>query len=203
MTHSENSGDTMDQVLPSDAEEVAVVSCDIRGHSDTHGVEQVRRVAAINGIVAATMRRNRPDQVVWLSGGDGGHVVFRGDRWQESAIRLVWNLRSWARADHVKLRITGHVGRVTSIWGADGRVQLVGSGVNFAGWLLRQADSDVVVVSDAFRRCVATVCVNMAVSCHDERFIPDRNAEPQSLYLMSLAGFRSTWPEAEQTTTFG
>src|SRR5262245_52733276 len=183
MTRSENPGSTMDRLSPPDAEEVAVVSCDIRGHSNTHGVEQVRRVAAINAIVAATMRRNRPDPGVWLSGGDGGHVVFRGDQWQKSAIQLVSDLRSWARAARVGLRITGHVGRVTNIWGADGRIQVVGTGINFAGWLLRQVDNDAVVVSDAFRRAVGT---ETAVNCHDERLVLDRNSEPRLLYLMSV-----------------
>lgn len=196
MTRPDNA---VELVSPPDAEEVAVVSCDILGHSNTHGVEQVRRVTAINEIVSATIRRCRPEQVVWASGGDGGHVVFRGDQWQESAVRLVWDLLTWAHAERVRLRITGHVGRVASVWGADGRVQVVGSGINFAGWLLRQVNGDAVVVSDAFRRAVAGGHAGMAVTFHDERLFLDRKAQPRPLHLMSLGDVRSTWPEDRDT----
>lgn len=56
--------------------DVAFVSCDIVGHSDTRDSEvQRRRVADINGIVAGVMSANN-DQVYWASGGDGGHVLF-------------------------------------------------------------------------------------------------------------------------------
>lgn len=189
----------MEHVSPAEAEEVAVVSCDILGHSKTDEVEQVRRVTRINEIVSTNIWRNRPEQVVWLSGGDGGHVVFRGDGWQRNAIRLMEDLVSWAGAHEVELRITGHVGRVTSTWGADCRVQIVGPGINFAGWLLRQLTCEAVVVSDAFRRAIAPVQVEMGVSCHDERLFVDRNLEPQLLYLLSLGDFRSTWLEEERS----
>lgn len=189
----------MEQASSADVEEVAVVSCDILGHSKTDEVEQVRRVTRINEIVSTAIWRTRPEQVVWLSGGDGGHVVFRGDGWQPYAIRLMWDLVSWAMASDVELRITGHVGRVTSTWGADCRVQIVGSGVNFAGWLLRQLTCEAVVVSDAFRRGVGSVQVDgLTVSFHDERLFIDRNLDPQLLYLLSIGDFKSRWLEEER-----
>jgi hypothetical protein len=70
--------------------------------------------------------------------------------------------------------------------------------INFAGWLLRQLTCEAVVVSDAFRRAIAPVQVEMGVSCHDERLFVDRNLEPQLLYLLSLGDFRSTWLEENQ-----
>ena len=187
----------MEYVSPD--EEVAIVSCDIRGHSKTDGREQVRRVTKINEIISTAIRRCRPEQVVWLSGGDGGHVVFRGDEWQPWAVRLVWDLVSWAWDDDVELRITGHVGRVTSTWGADSRVQIVGPGINFAGWLLRQLTHEAVIVSDAFRRAIAPVQIDeLSVSFHDERLFIDRNLEPQLLYLLTINGFTSRWFESER-----
>lgn len=183
--------------VPAGAETVAIVSCDILGHSTTDGTEQIRRVAAINDIVSAAIREIPPERVVWSSGGDGGHIVLRGSHadWQANAIRVAGELLTWARAERVKLRITGHVGHVTSIWGADGRIQVVGPGINFAGWLLRQLRHDAVVVSDAFRRAVAPAQPAIEVRFHDERLFFDRHLRPQLLYLMALGGVESTWLE--------
>ncbi|MCR6486871.1 TIR domain-containing protein [Amycolatopsis sp. OK19-0408] len=179
--------------VPSGAETVAIVSCDILGHSITHETEQIRRVAAINDIVAAAIREMPPEQVVWSSGGDGGHVVLRGPRRLENALRLAWALLTWARSERVKLRITGHVGHVSSVWGADGRVQVVGSAINFAGWLLRQLHHEAVVVSDAFRRAVNPAQSELEIRFHDERLFLDRNLKPQLLYLMTISGVETAW----------
>jgi CRP-like cAMP-binding protein len=183
----------MDRDTSAEDEQVAVVSCDIVGHSTANGVDQVDRVQAINDIVFKVIRRAPPNQVVWSSGGDGGHVVFRGEHWQPDAIRLVWELLSWSREKDVKLRITGHVGGVTSVWGADGRVQLVGPGINFAGWLLRQISREAMIGSEAFKRGVMSAKLDMPVTFHDERLFVDRHLNPQLLYLMSFDGEESRW----------
>jgi CRP-like cAMP-binding protein len=180
-------------------EQVAVVSCDLLGHSTTNGADQVRRVAAINDIVHRAIRRGRPGGIVWSSGGDGGHVVFRGDVWQAEAILLILELSSWAEEENAKLRITGHVGPVTDITGADGRIQVVGEGINFAGWLLRQLHSGTRVVSDSFRRAMAPPPEGVEPRFHDERLFFDRKSEPQLLYLMSLGTFESSWVDSRDS----
>lgn len=192
-----------EDLAPAGAELVAIVSCDILGHSTTDGAEQLRRVAAINEIVSAGIRAIPPERVVWSSGGDGGHIVLRGSHaeWQANAIRLAWELQAWARAEHVKLRITGHVGHVWSIWGADGRVQVVGPGINFAGWLLRQFHHEAVVVSGAFRREIDPAQLELDVRFHDERLFIDRHDKPQLLSLMTLGGLESAWVEERDDHT--
>lgn len=185
----------MEEASPAGFEEVAVVSCDIRGHTGANSTDQVRRVVAINDIVQSAIRRGRPGKVVWSSGGDGGHVVFRGDHWQANALTLIRQLVEWSRGEGVQLRITGHVGEVTSVVGADGRLQVVGTGINFAGWLLGQFNREAVVVSDAFRRAVAPAPAAKAVGFHHERLHFDRNSEPQLLFLVSLGEYESSWPE--------
>lgn len=181
---------------PDGTETVAIVSCDILGHSTKDLSEQIRNVASINDIISAAIRRIPPEQVVWSSGGDGGHIVLRGsDDWQANAIRLAGELLTWARTEEVALRITGHVGQVKTIWGADGRTQVVGLGINFAGWLLRQLHHEAVVVSEAFREAVAPAQLEVEVRFHDERLFLDRHGKPQLLYLMALDGVESTWLE--------
>lgn len=186
------------EALPAEPEQVAVVSCDILGHSTTNGTEQVRRVSAINDIVWKSIRRGKPGRVVWSSGGDGGHVVFRDDTWQGNALLLISELSGWAREEGVKLRITGHVGPVTDITGADGRLQVVGEGINFAGWLLRQLRSGTVIVSDAFRRAMALANFDVEPKFHGERLFFDRNSNPQLLYLMSLGRYESSWIDSQE-----
>ncbi|PPK66629.1 TIR domain-containing protein [Actinokineospora auranticolor] len=187
----------MERVAAAEFQDVAVVSCDIIGHSAANEAEQVRRVAAINDIVAAAIRRDAR-HIVWSSGGDGGHVVFFGDEWQADAVRLVADLSGWARDERLTLRVTGHVGRVATLVGADGRVQAVGTGINFAGWLIRQATGHGILVSDRFRQEVAAAPSTEDVVFHEERLLVDRNSHPQLLFLMSLDRVRSRWAEAEQ-----
>ncbi len=177
--------------------EVAVVSCDILGHSAANGADQVRRVAAINAIVASTIGRRAPDRIIWSSGGDGGHVIFFGEDWQLDAVKLMRRLYRWARAEGTVLRVTGHVGDVTTLPGADGRTQAVGPGINFAGWLIRVAPGTGIVVSDAFRRGVRSSPMAADVTFHGERLQVDRSSAPQLLHLMSMAGVSSEWADPE------
>ncbi|KDN22192.1 TIR domain-containing protein [Amycolatopsis rifamycinica] len=187
----------MDRENSTEFREVAVVSCDILGHSSASELKQVRRVAAINRIVGDAIHRREPGKVVWSSGGDGGHVVFLGDDWQADAVRLIDELTAWAREEQVILRVTGHLGSVATLFGADMRTQVVGAGINFAGWLIRQATGDGVVVSDTFRRGIASSALAADVEFHDERLRVDRASIRQLLWLMSSGTARSRWAKAE------
>ena len=173
---------------------VAIVSCDIRGHSATNAHDQVRRVEKINRIVAATIGSCEPEAVVWLSGGDGGHVVFRQEAWQQPAVTLLVELISWAKAERVPLRITCHVGEVCDVLGADNRVQLVGGGINYAGWLLGQVMADNVVASEDFRDGMESSETDPAVTFHHPLPFPGRDFPTLLLYLLSLDGTVPIWP---------
>ena len=87
---------------------------------------------------------------------------------------------------------------VATLIGADERTQAVGTGINFAGWLIRQATGHGVVVSDAFRRGVTSVTTATEVVFHNEQLRVDRNSVPQLLYLMSIGDMASKWAKAEQ-----
>lgn len=181
---------------PDDVEyySVAIVSCDIRGHSGSDGRDQVHRVGKINQLVRDAIEAAPPGAVVWSSGGDGGHVVFRYRQWQQPVVDLVANLLAWSRADGVPLRITCHAGQVCDITGADGRVQLVGGGINYSGWLLEHLRADHVVVSDEFRRGFDDVEIALPVRFQKPRPVPSRNFPTYLLWLMTLDGSEADWP---------
>jgi hypothetical protein len=87
---------TPDSVELDDIEyDILVVSCDIVGHSSAEKHNQRRRVKEINAIVAASIAGYGRHRVIWLSGGDGGHVVFRdlaadgGGWWRAAVIDLI------------------------------------------------------------------------------------------------------------------
>ena len=176
--------------------QVAIVSCDIRGHSTVGEREQVRRVKKINEIVAATIGSCEPQAVVWSSGGDGGHVVFRQHDWQQPAVDLLVELTSWAKAAHVPLRVTCHVGEVSDVVGADNRVQLVGRGINYAGLLLGRvvAADDDVLASEQFRRGLESAGTDPEVTFHNPLPFPSRNHPTSLLYLLSLDRTKPVWP---------
>ncbi|MEU4769339.1 TIR domain-containing protein [Actinosynnema sp. NPDC023794] len=174
--------------------EVAIVSCDISGHSAADESDQVSRIEKINRIVAATIDSCEPGDVVWSSGGDGGHVVFRHQAWQRPAVDLLAELTSWARAERVPLRITCHVDKVCDVVGADERVQLVGGGINYAGWLLGHVVADDVVASEEFRAGMQASDTDSAVSFHVPMPFPARDFPTRLLYLLSLDGTVPEWP---------
>ncbi|MDG4832472.1 cyclic nucleotide-binding domain-containing protein [Solwaraspora sp. WMMD1047] len=173
--------------------EVLVISCDIVGHSSesNHDV-QFDRVAGVNAVVAETIGKF-PD-AVWASGGDGGHVVFP-ERVGASlaAIDHVNRLAAWSAGAGVRLRLTAHAGDVSQLAGADGRVQVVGNGINVAGWLLSRGGPDGVVASDAFRRWIEREADWLEVRFHEPRTLRDKSGTDQQLWLMSVGAIRSRW----------
>ncbi len=168
---------------------VAVISCDISGHSAAAENNQLANVMAINRIVGKTIRNSPKGDVVWSSGGDGGHVVLRAEDWQATALDLVKDLTRWASSSKVTLRTTGHYGLVAEVKGADGRIQLVGEGINYAGWLINHLDVDGVVVSDKF----ATSFGEAGVTFHDARLLPANGFGPRLIHLLSFDGVSSSW----------
>jgi hypothetical protein len=143
---------------------VGIVSCDIVGHSSATAQNQLSRVAAINEIVARTIESGPAGKVVWASGGDGGHVLFLQEYWQQPAVNLILTLRQWTYSEGVLLRIIGHYGVVAPVQGADGRVQMVGEAINYAARLLTQAPHKKgVVVSEVFRREIVSTTVEPAI----------------------------------------
>jgi hypothetical protein len=187
-----------DSAGPPGAHTSGIVSCDIVGHSAADVSRQLSRVAELNEIVASTIATSPAGQVVWASGGDGGHVLFLQKSWQQPALDLILALRTWSDVNDVPLRITGHHGVVASVPGADGRVQMVGNAINYAGWLLTQVTHEGIVVSDAFRREIVVTETDPVTTFSEPRSIPHTELPPQLLFLMSTDGFQSEWGRAPQ-----
>jgi hypothetical protein len=185
--------------IADDISDASIVSCDIVGHSSVaeHSV-QVHRLEGLNAVVAAAMANFAPDGAVWASGGDGGHVLIRGAD-VAAAIDLAAALRTWALGEHVPLRVTCHVGKVSYFPGADGRLQPVGHGINQAGAILAAVGDQGIVVSDEFR--VAADAVGMTIAnFHEPRTLSHRNKGPYLVHLMSLPGLESEWPPPAEPT---
>ncbi|MGW4116540.1 TIR domain-containing protein [Actinosynnema sp. NPDC004786] len=172
---------------------VAVVSCDIEGHSTSDPDKQFDRVREINRIVAEWVVRLGHDSIAWSSGGDGGHVVFLDPDWHADAVALLARLRGWALSAGVPLRITAHHGVAAETSGADGRRQPVGEAMNYAGWLLAQVMPAGVVASDAFREEVVSSNADPTLRFEKPRLFPHRNLQPQLLHLLSFPDMPSAW----------
>jgi len=178
--------------------EYLFVSCDIVAHSAQSHPTQTARVDAINRLVEAALKEAGENETVWASGGDGGHVAFPLHQ-QNDALKLIAALRFWSLAESVPLRISAHLGSAESVTGADGRLQLVGHGINLAGNLVTLGGPTRVVVSTRFRDQVLPALPNYEF--HDERFIQFKKLPPESVCLLSVAGaFRSVWDTTEITS---
>jgi hypothetical protein len=174
--------------------DAAIVSCDIVGHSLADIRSQLAHVVAINDIVGEVIAACAPGDAVWASGGDGGHIVFRQADDLARAIDLITRLRDWSSEAGVPLRITAHVGPVIDVRGADGRVQLVGDGINLAGWILTRGSAEGVVASEAFRAAVDQArLAGIDVEFHDARMLRDKGLASQQFVLLSIGPDRSRW----------
>ena len=173
---------------------IGLVSCDIIGHSAISDPSvQRRHVTMINAIVRETLEANEPGSVIWASGGDGGHTLFRQDAWAEAAARYLNRLRLWSLSEGVRLRIVGHSGEVDQIEGADGRVQPYGDGINLAGQLLEFGFSEGVLVTAPFKAALDQAGLP-GLLMHDPRILRPQHFPPQLVYLLSAPGqYNSRW----------
>jgi CRP-like cAMP-binding protein len=163
------------------------VSCDIVGHSGETDLElQQERVAAINRLVRDAIASSAGD-LVWASGGDGGHVAFAGEGLVRDALDLIVSLRRWSAEAGVPLRVVASYGEAMRVTGADGRPQLVGHGINFAGGLLRHGHAQTVLASRRFREVVEAAAVE-GVRFHDEAVLVLPFFGAQEVWALSVAG---------------
>jgi CRP-like cAMP-binding protein/class 3 adenylate cyclase len=181
------------------AYDVIIVSCDIVGHSSeaSHAIQR-RRIAELNRIVARTIEEHGNYAIIWLSGGDGGHIVFRDISdvrpwWRQPVIELIRRLLDWSRNEGWRLRIAGHASSATHLPGADGRIQPVGDGINVAGWLLTRGGPDGIVVTEPFRDRIENAGPIDTIAFHEPRVLPDKKRAEQQLMLMSFDDYRSMW----------
>lgn len=170
------------------------VSCDIVAHSAEQSLEKQKdRVTGINQVVAAFVSRSK--EIIWASGGDGGHVAIPTDYPPSLMIECIVALREWSMNLGVPLRISANLGIVDCIAGADGRKQLVGFGINLAGRLIPFAGPNRVVVSTDLRDRIRESLPNI-FKFHDERMIRLKSIEPQNVCLLSHQDkFESAWDE--------
>jgi Cyclic nucleotide-binding domain len=174
--------------------QVTFVGCDIVGHSSVKDpIVQLNRIGMLNNIIKRTIELCRPSDIQWLSGGDGGYLLFFQPDWQEPAVRLITALREWSAHDSILLRVVGHRGPICRIEGADGRMDVLGDGINLAGRILQNCFPDGVIVSETFGDDVARAGI-AGVELHDCRSIYLRYFGPQKLRLLSVSGeFQSAW----------
>jgi len=178
-------------------EDLLFVSCDIVGHSTEPDVTvQLRHAQAINDIVKKAIASGTPNQTSWFSAGDGGHVALGGNRGPERAVQLLIDLREWSRHAGVPLRIAACAGQVGRFVGADGRIDMVGPGLNLATRLLQHAAPGRTVVTDEFRlRCEATT---PDAQFHAPRVLRVWLPEPRTVWLFSAKDrFVSAWNDLD------
>ena len=108
--------------------------------------------------------------VIFLNRGDGGALVYLGDRGKEDARKSMQQLVAEAYAQQLQLRIGVEFGQCRVAVDGDGRRELIGGTINRAFRLLSVAEPGQVLVSDTFYRA----------SFRDEEE-PGRTRETQSV----------------------
>jgi len=170
------------------------VSFDISSHaSEADHAKQVERVATLNDLVGAVISAPGADAPLWASGGDGGHIAFTPAGAVEGVPNVIRKLRDWSSEFTAALRIVGHVGMASTVRGADGRVQLVGDGINLCGSLLEVASSEAIIVTTSFAEFFATIS-GAGLRFHDPRFVYLKHFRMTRVCLCSLEGVPgSSW----------
>lgn len=178
--------------------QVAVVSCDIVGHSRERSPKAQRgQLQSINDLVSALLRSRPAGEIVWASRGDGGHVAIAAPDWPAVALRLVLDLRAWSASSGAPLRVIAHHGDVGLFTGADGRTELVGDTINLVGRLIHYAGPGRVVVSEAFVRAVGQP-PEPGIRFHDPLTVHPKYFPAQVVHLLSWDGrWESAWGTAD------
>jgi TIR domain/Cyclic nucleotide-binding domain len=172
------------------------ISCDIVGHSTepNHNL-QINNVVSINRIIKTILDKAKGKGLIWASGGDGGHLAFPVDSELRLAVELIIDLRIWAKNSGVALRITGCNGMAEITDGADGREQLVGQGINFAGNLLVLGGSAYVLVTEDFCDIIRH-SIDEQVYFHNMQSAEIKNFGLQMVLLLSVKDlFESVWEQ--------
>ena len=176
-----------------DEAQATVVSCDIIGHGlEPEHSRQIVLIRELNDEVRKSLEKFEHNEIVWASGGDGGHVAFLVDEGIVEAIELIRRLRDWANDQSIQLRITAHRGLVTAMPGADGRLQLVGEGINLCGSLVNFGIPQAVVVTSTFKKFVDDM-IRDGISLpelefRDERVVYLKHFQAKELCLLYFAG---------------
>lgn len=165
-----------------------IVSCDIVGHGlePVHAL-QVERICGLNAAVRTAFDDGGPGTLVWASGGDGGHAAFVDIDGLPRSLALMQRLRDWASVSGVKLRLTAHAGVVSTVEGADGRIQLVGDGINLSGSLVNFGVPGRIIVTSDFRRLVVEAN-RQSIRFADERVVYLKHFQARVLCQMVFNG---------------
>ena len=171
-----------------DPKPAAIVSCDIVGHGlEPVHERQIERICGLNAVVRVSFDDGGPGTLVWASGGDGGHAAFVDADGLSRAVALARRLRDWAVVHGVPLRVTAHSGAVSVVEGADGRIQLVGDGINLCGSLVNFGVPGRIIVTSDFRRLVVE-SDSEGVRFADERVIYLKHFQARVLCQMVFDG---------------
>lgn len=157
----------------------AFVSCDIVAHGDDPDpARQLERIKQLNAAIRDVCAQRFGRDVIWASGGDGGHLALFGDDKIGLAFTLIRKLYAWAKESRlgfdggeIRLRLTAHYGPVSVIVGADGRNELVGDGINVCGALLKFGKAGIVLATGAFRDLCESGGVPEGVHFHHEQYV--------------------------------
>lgn len=183
------------------ARNAVFVSCDIVSHGDDpdHS-RQLERIKSLNGCIADACGERFGRDLVWASGGDGGHLALFGEDKCEFGLRLVARLYSWAGETKrgpddqpVGLRLTVHLGPASVIRGADGRHELVGDGINVCGSLLKFGRAGIALATSSFRDLCESVRENGdpllgKLSFHREQQVYLKHDRAAIIMPMSIEG---------------
>lgn len=187
------------------ARNAVFVSCDIVSHGDDPDhARQLDRIKSLNACIADTCGDRFGRDLVWASGGDGGHLALFGEDNCELGVKLIARLYGWARetrgpdADSIGLRLTAHFGPASVIRGADGRHELVGDGINLCGSLLKFGKAGIVIVTAPFKDlCEQTASLSGKPHFHREQQIYLKHDRAAIIMPMSIDGVIPA-PEAIQ-----
>lgn len=172
------------------------VSCDIVAHSAEPSIDvQIKRVGGLNAVVSEFLK-GRPD-IIWSSGGDGGHLAFPLEKDIDLVEKYIIALRKWSNLNQVSLRISCNDGTVESTQGPTGQLELIGHGINAAGRLIRLGSATAVLATAGVRKKIAKISTSR-LQFHDARMLDPKTIDKQEVWLVSVLGeFTSRWAEIE------
>lgn len=159
----------------------SVLFLDIVGYSKTSVNEQYEIKSAFNQLLAGKLAHIPESTRITLDTGDGAAISFMGDP-EEVLHTAVDVRRSLSALDSMKVRMGLHMGPVRILNDLNGRVNVIGDGINAAQRVMSFASDNGLLVSRAFYDVVSCLSEGAEKAFRHIGSQPDKHGRLHELY---------------------
>ncbi|MCZ6875340.1 MAG: adenylate/guanylate cyclase domain-containing protein [bacterium] len=168
-----------------------VVFLDIVAYTQRSVSQQSAMKDTLNGFITEAIQHVSPNDRIIIDTGDGAALCFLGD--PEEALFAALHLRDcFCNQDHdnslsLSVRMGVNVGPTRVVHDINGRLNIIGDGINAAQRVMSFADANQILVSRSFYEVISCLAQEYAQLFHYQGVRTDKHVREHTVYEMMLA----------------